>query len=174
MMIGGTFVLTVCLSMGMLLNQSAPDTPRTARAVGDTGPDEGLKEVQDRERLQGTWVVTKTTISGKEIEDRGLNGSTWTFRGDELTMDGHEGKERHTLKLDTASEPRSMFTNRVEPARPQSGWMIYELKGDRLKIGFMDALKGKPESFEPREKLIIIELVRETKAVKEGPTSPTK
>jgi uncharacterized protein (TIGR03067 family) len=123
---------------------------------------------QEKDRLQGTWVVTKTTMNDREIKDRGLSGSTFTFRGDELTMDGHEGKERHTFKLDTASAPKAMFTNRVEPARPQSGWMIYELRGDQLTIGFNDALQGRPERFAPRRKLIVIELVR--KVAKEHPS----
>jgi uncharacterized protein (TIGR03067 family) len=107
-------------------------------------------------------------MNGQEIKDRGLSGATFTFRGAELTMDGNEGQERHTFKLDTASVPKAMFTDRVEPARPQSGWMIYELDGDRLKIGFNDTLQGRPIGFAPSPKLIVLELKR--KAAKELPS----
>jgi uncharacterized protein (TIGR03067 family) len=134
---------------------------------GEAGAD--AEAANDRERLQGSWLVTKTTMGGRAISDRGLDGARLTFRGDELTWEGHEPKERHTFRLDTDSVPKAMFTDRVDPARPQSGWMIYELNGDRVKIGFNDALRGKPENFAPRPKLIVLELIREPKAAKEGP-----
>ncbi len=118
---------------------------------------------EDRASLRGTWSVTRVTENGHEIKDRGMTGARVTFDVDELVWEGGEGKERHTFKLDTTSRPRAMFTTRIEPARVQSGWMLYDLKADTLKIAFNDALIGRPESFEPRKNLFILELKRAPK-----------
>ena len=137
----------------------SPGAQPQAAKVGAAAPaDDPVKE--DRERLQGTWSVTKVTLNGRAVKDRGLSAARLTFRENELVMDGGEGKERHTIRLDTKAEPRAFFTTRVEPAREQSGWMIYAFDGDKLRIGFNDALVGRPGSFEPAEKLIVIELER--------------
>jgi uncharacterized protein (TIGR03067 family) len=156
-----TSVFAACLSIGPFTQpplavhvQAAPEI--RAAQTADPGK-------EDRERLRGTWSVTKVTEDGKEIEDRGLSGAKVTFGENELVWEGGEGKERHTFKLDIKSEPRAMFTTRVEPARQQSGWMIYAWNGDKLRIGFNDALIGRPVSFEPRKKLIVVELERASK-----------
>ena len=60
-----------------------------------------------------------------------------------------------------AADPKAFHATRVEPKSPeQSGWMIYALTGDALQIGFYDALKARPEGFEPREELVVLELSR--------------
>ena len=170
----GAAALACVLTVGVICT-FANQPGGTALKGGDEPAAVGRRAViddkakSDREQLQGTWVVTRTTMGGKEEAEHGLNGTTMTFRRDELAVDSHDGKERHTFKLDTSSDPRAMFTDRIEPDRPQSGWMIYELKGNRLKIGFNDALIGKPEGFAPRAKLIVLELERDTKAKSEGP-----
>ena len=118
---------------------------------------------EDRARLRGTWSVTRVAENGREIKDRGMSGARLTFDDDELVWEGGEGKERHTFKLDTKSKPRAMLTTRTEPARLQSGWMLYDLKADTLKIAFNDALMVRPASFEPRKNLFILELKRAPK-----------
>src|SRR5436309_1224999 len=119
MMSLSAFMLMAYLSLRAIA-QPSPSDPQSATPVLGADPvDDAAKG--DRERLQGTWSVTKFAINGKPTKDRGLTRSTWTFRGDELVVDGGEGKERHTYKLDAASDPRAIFTNRVEPKRPQSG-----------------------------------------------------
>lgn len=111
--------------------------------------------------LQGAWKVTGITVNGRTAKDPQQSNSTLTFRGDELLVepgDGSQG-ERFKIKPEAGSEPQAFHVDRIEPVnRPQSGWEIYELKGDRLRIAFFDAFKGRPTSFDPQPKLIVIEL----------------
>jgi uncharacterized protein (TIGR03067 family) len=109
-------------------------------------------------------------MNGRAINDPESNGSKLSFRGDELIMQpGRGNRERHVIdEVDTTVNPRAFCTRRVEPAREQTGWMIYALKGEQLKIAFFDALKARPDTFEPREDLIILELKKEMPVVGDG------
>ncbi len=131
----------------------------------DERPDQSKKTEpapEDLKPLQGIWKVNKITVNGKEVTDRGLSGGTFTFQNSELIQEGGEPRERFVLEPAPGAEPKAFKATRVEPKRPQSGWMIYALEGDKLKIAFNDALRGRPESFEPRPKLIVLELSRKT------------
>jgi len=139
-----------------------------ASAVEGRGRADDKETKPDIEQLQGTWKVTKVTLDGKAIQDRGLSRARYTFRSNEIIIEGGEGTERHAFTLDPASNPTAMLTNRIAPDRRQSGWMLYELKGKSLRIAFNDAFQGKPEGFEPRPKLIIIDLERDATAVQEN------
>ena len=103
------------------------------------------------------------TLNGKAVKDRQMDSAQLTFSGNELLMEPGDGsqRERHKLKPEAGSDPPTFSSERIEPAnRPQSGWTIYEVKGDRLCIAFFDALKGRPQSFEPQPRPIVIELKR--------------
>jgi len=111
--------------------------------------------------LGGTWKVVGAKVNGKPVEDRQISGSKLTFSGDMLLMEPGDGsqRERHKIKLEAGSDPPAYYSERVEPAnRPQTGWTIFEVKEDRLQIAFFDALKGRPKSFEPQPKLLMLEL----------------
>jgi uncharacterized protein (TIGR03067 family) len=105
-------------------------------------------------------------MDGKEIKDRGLSDATATFKGSALVWEGGEPRERFSLECDPGATPKAFKATRVEPARARSGWMIYSLEGGKLKLAFYDALKGRPEGFEPRPNLIVLELSPKTVAPK--------
>ena len=112
-------------------------------------------------KLQGTWKVTKCTINGKEVEDPQITKSQLEFSGDELVMKPGDGttRERFTIKPEADSKPAAIYVTRTEPAdRPQEGWEIFELKEGRLRMAFYDALIERPKSFDPKPKLIVLEL----------------
>lgn len=134
---------------------SAPPAERPAATV-----DKG-STFQDIKRLEGTWIVKTTTLNGRPIQERGLSGARFAFDSNGLDIDGGEGRERHVFALDTTSNPRAFLVNRITPNRRQSGWMIYERKGEGLRIAFNDAFQGRPESFEPRPNLLVLELERD-------------
>ena len=91
----------------LVLQALAAQFPVT-RSVAAAPSDDPGKE--DRARLRGTWSVTRVTENGREIKDRGMTGARVTFDDDEIVWEGGEGKERHTFRLDTSSQPRAMFT----------------------------------------------------------------
>jgi uncharacterized protein (TIGR03067 family) len=110
--------------------------------------------------LQGSWVVAKATMNGKESRDASLLEGTWTFKGNELVLQSRQkGKVRFTLKMDSKAAPKAFHLTAVEPANEASGWMLFSREGDSLKIAFHDNLKGRPESFEPRGPRSELELI---------------
>jgi len=122
------------------------------RAVADHG---------ELAALQGTWKVTDIAVNGKPAKDPQQSNGTLTFSGGELVMEPGDGsqKERFKVRLEAGSVPPALHVDRIEPAnRPQSGWQLYEVKDGRLRIAFFDALQGRPTSFEPQPKLIVLEL----------------
>src|SRR4051794_5778943 len=130
----------------------------------------GASQADDRARLQGAWTVTKVNISGKDVEDRGLSGATFTFHGDELTIASpHEPAERYAIGLENSAGLRAMTTRRIEPGAGPSGWMIYELKSPTLKIAFHETLQKRPNSLDPGEGLIVLDLARQEKPLDQGP-----
>jgi uncharacterized protein (TIGR03067 family) len=111
--------------------------------------------------LAGTWTVVGATINGKPLKDRQISDLKLTFSGDSLLMEPGDSsqRERHKIKVEAGSDPPAYHSERVEPAnRPQTGWTIFEVKGDRLRIAFFDALRGRPKSFEPQPKLLVLDL----------------
>jgi len=122
--------------------RAADQLPASGSVTGDRG---SFRE------LQGDWSVIKATLNGKESRDASLLKANWTFEGNELVLQSpQKGKVRFTLKLDAKAEPKAFHLTSVEPANEASGWMLFSREGDRLKIGFFDNLRGRPESFEPR------------------------
>jgi uncharacterized protein (TIGR03067 family) len=111
--------------------------------------------------LTGTWKVVSASVNGKPLDDRQISGSKLTFSDDSLLMEPGDGseRERHKIKLEAGSDPPAYYSERIEPAnRPQTGWTIFEVKGDRLRMAFFDALKGRPSSFGPQPKLLVLDL----------------
>ena len=86
-----------------------------------------------------TQEVTKQDPDAKS-ELKGLHGS-WMVTG--ITY-GH----------------KEMHITRVKPPEEQSGWMIFSHEEDRLRIAFIDALKGRPVDFKPCPELVVIDLSR--------------
>ncbi len=114
-------------------------------------PGAGDRNTNAFPELQGAWRVIKATMNGKESRDASLLEGTWTFKGNELVLQSpQKGKVRFTLKMDSKARPKAVQLTAVEPANEAPGWMLFSRDGDKLKIGFYDNLKGRPENFEPR------------------------
>ncbi len=101
--------------------------------------------------LQGSWVVVKATLNGKERRDPSLLESNWRFQGNELILQlPQKGTARFALELDGKAGPKAFHLTSIEPGEERSGWMLYSREGATLRIAFHDNLDGRPESFEPR------------------------
>ena len=121
----------------------------------------GMADDTPLKSLQGKWQVKRVTMNGKPIEDRQASNSQLTFSDDELRWKSDDGSdlERFKLKPEADARPPAIHLSRVEPAnRPQTGWMIYEFTEGHLRLCYFDALQGRPTSFEPQEKLTVLEL----------------
>jgi uncharacterized protein (TIGR03067 family) len=84
----------------------------------------------DREKIQGTWVVSAGEKEGQEAPAETLKDFTLTFTGDTFThkMGGNERKG--TFSLDSTKSPREITLS--HDGSNLSG--IYTLEGDDLKM----------------------------------------
>ena len=126
------------------------------RAQGPVSPRPAAERIKDQgthsRELQGSWVVAKATMNGKETHDRALLEGNWKFQGNELILESRQkGTARFTLKVDEKAKPKAFHLTSIEPASAGSGWMLFSRETNTLKIAFYDNLQGRPESFEPRE-----------------------
>src|SRR5262245_12986210 len=132
-------------------------TPQPFRRINETT--QGDRQTGSGKRLLGRWTVVKVTFGGKDIEDAELSNSTMVFEDGELVTETKRGhKERFTLEVDATSDPPALRVVPKEALQKQSGWMIYSLEGDRLRLAFFDNLGARPDSFEPRKDLVVLEL----------------
>jgi uncharacterized protein (TIGR03067 family) len=154
------------------LSQLEPDHTVTIRGrftstVGDTifikecallkrplGPTDAGQS--DRDKLQGTWVITAAEIGGKIIQSPAR--STFTFDKDKVVMkDEGSPDKKGTIKLDTGKSPKQMDLTSSDPKDKEVMQGIYELQGDTLKIAY--SAKGpkgiRPASFDSKDAAIM-------------------
>src|SRR5258708_11902366 len=62
----------------------------------------------DKDRLQGTWVMTAFEIMGKSEDAPKDQESTYTFKGDKVTMTADKKTKEGTFKLDEKKNPKEI------------------------------------------------------------------
>jgi uncharacterized protein (TIGR03067 family) len=92
--------------------------------------------------LQGTWKMVSSQVGGKttELSPTDQERRSWTFKGDELTLQGLVV----TVKLDPSKKPAHI--DLVPHKGVGSGPGIYEHDGNSLKI----CLAAKPGDARPK------------------------
>src|SRR5262249_1651364 len=99
----------------------------------------GQEGKSDLDRLQGTWIVTKTEVGEKEIASKST--MRWIVKGDKVT--NIQGKDERvnegTLKLDSTNKPKQIDIlitySTMEENKGTTVKGIYYLEGDTLKLG---------------------------------------
>jgi uncharacterized protein (TIGR03067 family) len=130
-------------------SEKPPARPSDQRSP--TGPVTADRNKSGFKELQGSWVVVKATMNGKERRDPSLLEGNWKFQGNELILQSpQKGTARFALKLDAQNDPKAFHLTSIAPAEERSGWMLFSREGNTLKIAFHDNLEGRPEGFEPR------------------------
>jgi uncharacterized protein (TIGR03067 family) len=109
--------------------------------------------------LDGAWKVMNSTMNG-QLGDQKLTGSTWTFRGGELRVENADGQTGRFAVQAEAGPPPAIRLEPIAPSKERGGWMIYSREGDRLTLAFGDNLTGRPASFAPEAKKVVLKLAR--------------
>lgn len=114
--------------------------------------------------LQGSWSVINATMNGRLAGDSNLTSSTWTFQDDELTLRAGSGEPaRFALAMEGGS-PRAFRLEPIAPSKQGGGWMIFARDGERLTLAFGENLQGRPETFDPAPKKVVLKLARSGRA----------
>ena len=127
------------------------DKPPPAKA--SDGGDGGFHD------LSGVWIAASVTFEGAPDFDSKLIGSTWSFNNNELSVERRNGDwARYVVRIERDAKPRTFALTPVAPTTEPPGVMIYAREGDRLRLAFIDGMKGRPTGFEPRGKQAVVTL----------------
>ncbi len=108
-----------------------------ASGFDDPKPDEPKGDLK---AIQGAWVSKDET-----------GESTWTFKGDKLSLVTPARKYEIMIKLDGEAKPHKAIDFDVDKDSPNAAGYkaagIYKLEGDKLTICFGDEQVGRPKEF---------------------------
>jgi uncharacterized protein (TIGR03067 family) len=113
----------------------------------------------DQKKIQGTWAVVSAEKGGKKAPAKEIEGITFTFTGDKLSLKkGGESKDGK-FKLDATRKPREIDVTMED--RTARG--IYQLDKDALKICVGKEGDERPKEFAAPEgsRFVIIVFKRE-------------
>lgn len=111
---------------------------------------------KDLDKLQGTWTIISLEVDGtkKEVKD---GEQDVAIDGEKLSHNTPDGKKQGTIKLDAATNPKSIDFAPAGSDNRIAG--IYALDGNNLR--FCIAKKGdRPTKFEGGQDLVLITLKR--------------
>ena len=110
--------------------------------------------------LEGAWTVAQATMNGTPRAEGKVLNATWTFRGSELVVQSvHRKRLRATLSFDATAEPPAFHVTPLDSREDRPLWIIWERRGDELRLAFYDGVDRRPEDFGPRPKLVVLTLV---------------
>lgn len=116
--------------------------------------------------LAGAWTVANVTLGGELRPDDKLAGATWTFTGSDLAIRLKTGDtQRFRLRVDALAQPKAIEVAPATTSGEAARAMIYARDGQRLRIAWLESGGGRPESFAPARKLVVLTLVSGTGGV---------
>jgi uncharacterized protein (TIGR03067 family) len=137
------------LAVGALLCLLAVTSP----AADDKKP--------DKEKLQGTWVVSSVTFDGNMIDvPKGKEG-TFTFKGDKVTI--HDPEKNKDVEASFKIEEKKKEIDLTGPSEKDPKVLettpaVYSLDGDTLKLGFSkNGPKGdRPKGLDDKDCVVMV------------------
>jgi uncharacterized protein (TIGR03067 family) len=117
---------------------------------------------EDKDLIQGTWVLVSGERGGKPLPDEIVKGAKMTFAGDKITIKTKDREIKGTFKLDPSKKPKAMDVK----LDGNDGQGIYSLEGDTLKIAHGADRDPRPTEFATKENtnLVLLVLKREKPA----------
>jgi uncharacterized protein (TIGR03067 family) len=110
---------------------------------------EKKEDKDDAKKMDGDWIVTAWEQGGAPLGAGGLDGCTWTVKGDKYTFVMGGNVEEGTFKLDTGKKPPTIdldITAGNCRGNKQEG--IYKIEGDTITFCFnRPGATGRPTEF---------------------------
>ncbi len=110
--------------------------------------------------LLGTWKADTLTFDGKPQADEEMLGARFTFTKDRLRIETAKAPLAFAISVDAGSAPCALHLDPLEGSREPEGWMLFEVHGSGLRLGFHDNLSRRPASFEARPEMLVLRLSR--------------
>ena len=101
----------------------------------------------DQDKLQGPWKLTALESDGKKASDDAVKAMRMTVKGDRLYLKEDNKEEEGTFKIDPTKSPKTMDLTIKVGEKMDTVRLIYELKGDDLKLCGGKLGKDRPAEF---------------------------
>jgi uncharacterized protein (TIGR03067 family) len=114
--------------------------------------------------VEGTWKPLSAELAGKAFPEEVLKSMKLIIKGENYTAEVGEGKDEGTVKLDPTKSPKAMDIKGTKgPNEGKTFLVIYELKGDDLKVCYDLSGESRPSEFatKPDTKLFLVSYRRE-------------
>jgi uncharacterized protein (TIGR03067 family) len=102
----------------------------------------------DIRQMDGTWLPLSAELAGEKWPDEILKTIKLTIKGDKYLVNVGGQNDEGTVKLDPTKSPKAMdITGTKGPNEGKTFLVIYELKGDELKVCYDLSGKARPTEF---------------------------
>jgi uncharacterized protein (TIGR03067 family) len=98
----------------------------------------------DLRQMQGDWVVAELVANGDKVPDSDLASLKLQMKGNEYSVNGPEGQQQGTLKLNDRTNPKSMD---VTSSSADEVPAIYEITGDTFRVCYAPNGGSRPTEF---------------------------
>jgi uncharacterized protein (TIGR03067 family) len=102
----------------------------------------------DSRAMDGTWKPLSAELAGKPWPQGLLDTIKLVLKGDQYTVEIGEQSDEGTVKRDPEKSPKTMdITGKKGPNEGKTFLVIYELKGDELRVCYDLSGKSRPTEF---------------------------
>jgi len=102
----------------------------------------------DLRQMQGDWMVAELVANGNKVSDSDLASLKLKMTGNEFAVDGPEGQQQGTLKLNDKTSPKSLD---VTTSSGDEVPAIYEITADTFRVCYAPNGGSRPTGFKSPE-----------------------
>jgi len=102
----------------------------------------------DLQRMQGDWMVAELVTNGDKVPDSDLANLKLKMTGNEFAVDGPEGQQQGTLKLNDRTSPKALD---VTTSSGDEVPAIYEITADTFRVCYAPNGGSRPTGFKSPE-----------------------
>ncbi len=98
--------------------------------------------------MDGTWKPISAELAGKPWPQQILDSMKLILKDDQYTVEVGDNKDEGTVKRDPSKSPKTMdITGTNGPNKGKTFLVIYELKGEELRVCYDLSGKSRPTEF---------------------------
>ena len=98
--------------------------------------------------MDGTWKPVSAELAGKPWPQQVLDSMKLILKDDNYTVQVGDNKDEGTVKQDPSKSPKAMdITGTNGPNKGKTFLVIYELKGEELRVCYDLSGKSRPTEF---------------------------
>jgi uncharacterized protein (TIGR03067 family) len=102
----------------------------------------------ERREIEGTWLPVSAELAGEKYPEEVLKTMKLVLKGEKYTVEVGGQSDEGTITLDPAQSPKAMDIKGTKgPNEGKTFLVIYELKGDEMRVCYDLSGKSRPSEF---------------------------